>query len=62
MANGFPCAGFEVTDAAAIVEFARPEQVRAFCDSPEYQAIPPHRPRPAKGPVPLLTDAEQERT
>jgi uncharacterized protein (DUF1330 family) len=38
-----------------IIEFASPEQVRAFYDSPEYQAILPHRLRSTKGHVLLLT-------
>jgi uncharacterized protein (DUF1330 family) len=41
-----------------IIEFASPEQVRAFYDSQEYQAILPHRLRSTKGHVLLLTGAE----
>ena len=40
-----------------IIEFDSPEQVQAFYDSPEYQAIPPHRLRSTKGHVLLLTGA-----
>jgi uncharacterized protein (DUF1330 family) len=38
-----------------IIEFDSPEQVRVFYDSPEYQAILPHRLKATKGHVLLLT-------
>jgi uncharacterized protein (DUF1330 family) len=38
-----------------IIEFDSPEQVRAFYDSPAYQAILPHRLGSTKGHVLLLT-------
>ena len=41
-----------------IIEFDRPEQVRAFYDSAEYHAILPFRLRSTKGHVPLLTGAD----
>jgi uncharacterized protein (DUF1330 family) len=41
-----------------IIEFDSPEQVRAFYDSPEYQAILPHRLRSTSGHVLLLTGAD----
>jgi uncharacterized protein (DUF1330 family) len=41
-----------------IIEFDSPEQVRAFYDSPEYQAILPYRLRSTKGHVLLLTGAD----
>jgi uncharacterized protein (DUF1330 family) len=41
-----------------IIEFDTPEQVRAFYESPEYQAILPHRLRSTHGHVLLLTGAE----
>jgi uncharacterized protein (DUF1330 family) len=40
-----------------IIEFDSPERVRAFYDSPEYQAILPHRLRSTTGHVLLLTGA-----
>ena len=40
-----------------IIEFDSPEQVRVFYDSPEYQAILPHRLQSTKGHVLLLTGA-----
>jgi uncharacterized protein (DUF1330 family) len=42
-----------------IIEFDSPEQVRAFYDSPGYQAILPHRLRSTHGHVLLLTGAEE---
>jgi uncharacterized protein (DUF1330 family) len=41
-----------------IIEFDSPEKVRAFYDSPDYQAILPHRLRSTKGHVLMLTGAE----
>jgi uncharacterized protein (DUF1330 family) len=41
-----------------IIEFDSPEQVRAFYDSPAYQAILPHRLHSTKGHVLLLTGAD----
>ena len=41
-----------------IIELDSPAQVRAFYDSPAYQAILPHRLRSTKGHVLLLTGAE----
>jgi uncharacterized protein (DUF1330 family) len=41
-----------------IIEFDSPEQVRAFYDSPAYQAILPFRLGSTKGHVLLLTGAE----
>lgn len=41
-----------------IIEFESPEQVRAFYDSPAYQAILPHRLRSTTGRVLLLTGAD----
>ncbi|MGA3005319.1 MAG: DUF1330 domain-containing protein [Acetobacteraceae bacterium] len=41
-----------------IIEFDSPEQVRAFYDSPAYQAILPFRLRSTKGHVLLLTGAD----
>jgi uncharacterized protein (DUF1330 family) len=41
-----------------IIEFDSPEQVQAFYDSPEYQAILPFRLRSTKGHVLLLTGAD----
>jgi uncharacterized protein (DUF1330 family) len=41
-----------------IIEFDSPARVRAFYDSPAYQAILPHRLRSTKGHVLLLTGAE----
>lgn len=41
-----------------IIEFDTPEQVQAFYDSPEYQAILPYRLRSTKGHVLLLTGAD----
>ena len=40
-----------------IIEFDSPEQVRAFYNSPAYQAILPHRLRSTHGHVLLLTGA-----
>jgi uncharacterized protein (DUF1330 family) len=40
-----------------VIEFDSPERVRAFYDSPEYQAILPHLLRGTKGHVLLLTGA-----
>ena len=41
-----------------LIAFDSPERCRAFYDSPEYQAILPHRLRSTKGHVLLLTGAE----
>jgi uncharacterized protein (DUF1330 family) len=41
-----------------IIAFDSPGQVRAFYDSPEYQAILPFRLRSTKGHVLLLTGAD----
>jgi uncharacterized protein (DUF1330 family) len=41
-----------------IIEFDSPERVRAFYDSPAYQAILPHRLNATEGHVLLLTGAE----
>ena len=41
-----------------IIEFDSPERVRVFYDSPEYQAILPHRLRSTTGHVLLLTGAD----
>jgi uncharacterized protein (DUF1330 family) len=41
-----------------IIEFDSPQKVRAFYDSPEYQAILPFRLRSTKGHVLLLTGAD----
>jgi uncharacterized protein (DUF1330 family) len=42
-----------------IIEFDSPERVQAFYDSPEYQAILPHRLRSTTGHVLLLTGADE---
>lgn len=41
-----------------VIEFDSPEQVRAFYDSPAYQAILPYRLRSTRGHVLLLTGAD----
>ena len=41
-----------------IIAFDSPERVREFYQSPEYQAILPHRLRATQGHVLLLTGAE----
>jgi uncharacterized protein (DUF1330 family) len=42
-----------------IIEFDSPERVRAFYESPAYQAILPHRLKSTTGHVLLLTGADQ---
>jgi uncharacterized protein (DUF1330 family) len=41
-----------------IIEFDSPQRVREFYDSPEYQAILPHRLRSTNGHVLLLTGVD----
>ena len=46
-------------ERTVIIEFDSPERVRAFYDSPAYQAILPYRLRSTKGHVLLLTGVDE---